>query len=191
MGTGTFRPRAEGANRLVLVVTGVALSACGASASSSYAWLRPMAPPVGWRVARIPTGAELAYPPGWSREHGDRGTATAALIGSGGRFLGYLNLTRRQGAETFADWPSFRVEHNSEDGDRAVRRLSSATRLQFLDGRGSCVKDAYTTQTGSRFTEIACLVGGRAESVIIAAAPPGRWSTMSRVLERAIAAVRT
>jgi hypothetical protein len=196
MGTGTFSRPAGFANRLLLPLSGVAVvaiavAACGASASGSFSWLHPLAPPAGWTVARIPGGAELPDPPGWRREHGDRGSATAALLGPDGRFLGYLNLTPRQGAETFADWPSFRVEHNREEGDRAVRRLSSATGLHFLDGRGSCVKDSYTTQTGSRFTEIACLVGGRAESVVVGAAPPARWSTMSGVLERAIDAVRT
>jgi hypothetical protein len=113
------------------------------------------------------------------------------LLAGGGRYLGYLNLTPRQGDETVANWPSFRVEHNREEGDRAVTPLASATGLRFLTGHGSCVKDAYTTFTGSRFIEIACFVAGaRTESVIIAAAPPASWNRMSGVIERAIEGVR-
>jgi hypothetical protein len=64
--------------------------------------------------------------------------------------------------------------------------------LRFLTGHGSCVKDSYTTQTGSRFVEIACLVAGaRAESVIVGAAPPSGWADESPTIERAIAGVRT
>jgi hypothetical protein len=134
----------------------------------------------------------LAYPPSWKPQHGDPGTATAALVGSGGRFLGYLNVTPRQGAETLANWASFRIEHNGDEGDRAIRRMAAATGLHFLGGHGSCVKDAYTTAARSRYIEIACLVSGtRTESVIVGAAPPADWAAESAAIERAIEGVRT
>jgi hypothetical protein len=114
------------------------------------------------------------------------------LLGSGGRFLGYLNVTPRQGDETLSDWPSFRVEHNRDEGDHGVRRLAAAIGLHFLTGRGSCVKDSYATRTGARFVEIACLVTGpRTTSVIVGAAPPSAWARESGAIERAIAGVRS
>jgi len=164
----------------------------GATPTGAFSWLRPEHPPSNWTVVRIPTGAELAYPPNWRPQHGDRGTATAALLGADGDFLGYLNLTPRQSNETLSDWSSFRLDHNREEGDRAVRQLAAATGLHFLSGHGSCVKDAYSTITNAHFVEIACLVAGaRAESVIIGAAPPGAWGRISPTIERAIAGLQT
>ena len=157
----------------------------------AFSWLHPQPPPADWRIARIAGGVELAYPPNWKPQQGDPGTATAALLGSDGRFLGYLNLTPRQGTETLADWATFRVDHNRDEGDRAVRRLAAATGLRFISGRGSCVKDAYTTQTGSRFIEVACLVAGtRADDHRLGAAPPAAWAPESGEIERAIEGVR-
>jgi hypothetical protein len=189
MGTGICKPR----KALAALALALALAACGsAGGTSAFAWLHPHAPGSGWQIIRVPSGAALAFPPGWQREHGDAGTATAALLSPAGRFLGYLNLTPRQGAETLSDWASFRTEHNAEEGDRAVTRLAAATGLHFLTGRGSCVKDSYTTSVGSHYVEIACLVvGARTASVIVGAAPPDRWIAVSPAIERSIAAVRT
>jgi hypothetical protein len=132
----------------------------------------------------------MAYPANWRREHGDPGTATAALR-DGDRFVAYLNLTPQQGAETLSNWGSFRIDHNAEEGDRHIKRLASATGLHFRTGRGSCVKDSYATSSGAHYVEIACLVAGAGRaSVIVAAAPPETWAEESRVLERAIEAVR-
>jgi hypothetical protein len=163
------------------------------SASGALAWVRPQAPPARWKVVTIPSGAAMAYPRNWKLQHGDAGTATAALTGADeDQTLGYLNLTPRQGKETLAQWSSFRVEHNADEGDKNVKRLAAGTGLQFRDGRGSCVKDAYTTITGNHFVEIACLVTGlRGEAVIVAATPPKLWGRESGTLERAIDGVRT
>ena len=134
----------------------------------------------------------MAYPPNWSRQEGDPGTATAALLSAGGRYLGYLNLTPRQGSETLSNWASFRPGHNAHEGDRTVKRLAAATGLRFLAGQGSCVKDSYTTQINARFIEIACLVSGpHGETVIVGAAPPNRWTSTGPLIERAIEGVRT
>lgn len=210
MGTGTCKRRTGGVGFFALVSASAILAACGGGSSGThgsggsgapnrrgatprgaFAWLRPEPPPSDWTVVRTPSGVALAYPPNWRAQHSDSGTATAALLRPDGAYLGYLNLTPRQGEETLSNWSSFRVDHNREEGDRSVRRLAAATGLRFIGGSGSCVKDAYTTVTNARFVEIACLVAGaRAESVIVAAAPPREWSRMSATLERAIAGVQ-
>ncbi len=186
MGTGTSRAG------LAIAALTLGLAACGGSGTDSFAWLHPQAPPSGWRVVTIPSGAAMAYPPTWRPLRGDAATATVALRTSGGRIVGYLNLTPRQGAESLSNWASFRTEHNGEEGNRGVKRLASATNLRFRSGRGSCVKDSYTTITGADFIEIACLViGGRAQTVIVAAAPPDGWAREAATLKRAIEALRT
>jgi hypothetical protein len=164
----------------------------GNAGGAAFAWLHPQAPPASWKVAAIPGGAAMAYPTDWKPQHGDAGTATAALIGAGDQTLGYLNLTPRQGSETLADWSSFRVDHNAEEGDKDVKRLAVGTNLRFRDGRGTCVMDSYTTITHARYDEIACLVAGQhGEAVIVAAAPPKAWASESPTLERAIEGVTT
>ncbi len=148
--------------------------------------------PHGWSVTSIPTGAQLAYPPGWQTPHSDPGTASAALIASSGRYIGYLNVTPRQGDETLTGWASFRTAHNADEGDRNVTRLASATGLHFLSGSGSCVKDAYTTSTGARYVETACIVkGSKSTSVIVGTTTPGASAQVSPLLERAISGFRT
>ncbi len=177
---------------LALAGLSLALAGCGGNRPTAFSWLHPQAPPAGWRVTTIPSGAALAYPPSWQKERSDAGTTSAALLGSNGQFLAYLNLTPRQGSETLTNWSSYRTGHNADEGDHAVRRLSAASGLPFLNGRGACVKDSYTTRFSTRYVEIACLVRGpRTESVIVAAAPPGVWQRESGTLQRAIEAVRT
>jgi hypothetical protein len=163
----------------------------GGSTHAAFSWLHPQPPPAGWRAARIPTGATLAYPPNWRRQHSDPGTATAVLREPSGSYLGYVNLTPRQGAESLSNWSSFRIEHNADEGDRNVKRLAAGAGLRFLAGHGSCVKDSYTTAVGAHYVEIACIVAGRSgESVIVAAAPPTAWAHESATLEREIDGVR-
>jgi hypothetical protein len=160
---------------------------------AAFARLQPAAAPAGWRQTRLATGAVLSYPAAWHAERGDHGTATAALRDAHGAFLGYLNLTPRQGRETLATFARFRVAHNREEGERDVVAQGAARGLRFRDGaRGTCVQDAYTTATGARFVELACLLAGpHASSVIVAAAPPAQWPRERATLERAIAAVRS
>jgi hypothetical protein len=147
---------------------------------------------VAWRGARVPSGATIAFPPDWRPLHGDRGTATAALFDARRHFLGYLNLTPRQGAETQSNWATFRVHHNAEEGDREVRSEDAATNLRFRTGPGSCVRDTYTTSIGARYREIACLiVGAHAASVVVGAAPVDRWNAEESVIEREISATTT
>ncbi len=84
------------------------------------------------------------------------------------------------------------MDHNAEERDRQVVRLASAGGLRFSNGSGSCVQDRYTTFTGARFVEIACLVVGHSTGVVIVgAAPPAAWSRVAPQIERALGSVRT
>lgn len=154
-----------------------------------FAWLRPQAPPPGWRLARTPAGATLPYPAGWRLARGDVGTVTAALRDRAGRYVGYLNLTPRQGAERVSNWTAFRPAHDRDEGDRRVRLMAAGARLRFRDGKGACVKDSYATSSGERYVELACLIDGRHPSVVVGAAPPGRWPSQAATIERAIGGV--
>ena len=155
-------------------------------ASGPFAWLHPASPPTGWSVARTAGGATLAYPPGWRPIRTDSGTASAALLGRGGRIDGYLNATPKQGAETLANWSRFRPAHNRGEGSRSVRLVASSGNLAFRAGRGSCVIDTYTTSKAA-YREIACLVSGRgASAVVVAAAPSAVWDHQAPTLQRAV-----
>lgn len=167
-----------------------ALAGCGGSdpsrASGPFAWLKPAAPPAGWKVVHTGGGAALASPPGWTSIRTDPGTASVALVGHDGRTDGYLNATPRQGTETLADWSRFRPRHNQEEGDRSLRVIATTTAADFRSGRGACVIDTYATSKAS-YREIACLVSGRRSSaVVVAAAPVALWARQAPTLERAV-----
>jgi hypothetical protein len=54
------------------------------------------------------------------------------------------------------------------------------------------VRDSYSTITGSRYIELACIVSGaKTSSVIVGAGTPQSWQQVSPLLERAIASVTT
>jgi hypothetical protein len=143
-------------------------------------------------VIRIPSGAAVAYPPAWARIKSDVGSGSAALLATRDRIVGYLNLTPQQGGETLANWSRFRVAHNGMEGDRSVVTLAAARNLRFRTGRGSCVRDSYTTTTANHYIELACIVAGRrATTIVVGAAPPEWWSRISPLLERAISSLTT
>ena len=166
--------------------------ASGNGQAPAFRWLQPRPAPPGWKLARLPSGAAtFAYPRSWRPIRTDPGTASVALIGVGRSIRGYLNLTPRQGAETLANWPSFRIEHLGDEGSTAVRRIASAHGLAFRSGQGTCVIDSYRTSR-ARYREIACLVAGtRTSSVIVGAAPSKTWAQRAETIERAIASLRT
>jgi hypothetical protein len=180
-------------------VTLVALAGCSSSATSAAqaAAVPPVrtlaahvAPP-GWHQARLPNGtAVLAFPPSMHAIAGDVGEVSAARISASGAFLLYLNSTPKQGAETLANWPAFRVRHQRKEDSVSVRMLAASHGVRFLGGTGTCVIDAYVTRVhANHFTELACLVQGRAgTSVIVAAAPTASWASAAGLLFRAVAA---
>jgi hypothetical protein len=193
----------DGSRRLFVVaatiaaILGVWGGAADGSASlngqaSAFRWLHPRPPPRGWKLARLPSGAAtFAYPKTWRPIRTDPGTASVALIGHARSIRGYLNATPRQGRETLANWPSFRIQHLREDETTDVRLIASAHGLRFRSGRGSCVIDSYRTSR-TRYREIACLVAGsRTSSVLVGAAPSKTWAQQAETIERAIASLRT
>jgi hypothetical protein len=194
----------DGSRRLLVVAATVAailgVWGGGADASASvngqaaaFRWLDPQSPPRGWKLARLPSGAaSFAYPRSWRTIRTDPGTASVALMGHGNRIRGYLNATPRQGTETLANWPNFRIQHlREEQHTKDVRLIASAHGLRFRSGRGSCVIDSYPTSR-TRYREIACLVAGtRTSSVIVGAAPAKTWGQQAETIERAIASLRT
>lgn len=192
-----------GSRRLLVVAATIAaiLGVWGGAADAgvsvngqapAFRWLHPQPPPSGWKLARLPSGAAtFAYPRTWRPIRTDPGTASVALLGHGRSIRGYLNLTPRQGAETLANWPSFRIEHLGDEGSTDVRLIASAHGLLFRSGHGTCVIDSYRTSR-ARYREIACLVAGtRTRSVIVGAAPSNTWGQQAEVIERAIAGLRT
>jgi hypothetical protein len=197
METGTSSRAAVGLALIAVVVVGCGSSshkpraASAAPAPSTFGWLRPGQPPAGWPVAAISDGASIAFPRGWARIHSDPGTASAALYGPHGTFLGYLNVTPRQGDESLTNWSTFRVKHNGEEGDLGVVALASTSSRPVGDQRVSCVKDAYTTRLRTHYVELACLISGPRTSVVaVGASPPNAWPQISPLLERSIASVR-
>ena len=185
----------------VAVLSAAAAAGCGGGARhtqtassevAGFTWLNPAPPPATWQTVRIPSGAAVSYPPGWTRIHGDPGTATVALLGSGDQILGYLNITPRQGAETLANYAHLRVDHNGDEGDSAITTLNAVTNHRFGEGHASCVQDSYATRTRARYVELACLLAGpRASVVVVGAAPPQQWPHVSPLLQRAIATTTT
>ncbi|TMM02984.1 MAG: hypothetical protein E6G05_08470 [Actinobacteria bacterium] len=194
MGTGTSRLAA-----VAIAVVSAAAAGCGSggqtqrgrSAQAGFAWLNPAPAPAGWPTVPIPSGAAVSYPPGWSRIHGDPGTATVALLGSGHQILGYLNVTPRQGPETLANFAHFRVDHNGDEGDHGITTLAATTKRRFGSGQTSCVQDSYATKTGARYVELACFVSGpRTSVVVVGAAPPESWQRVSPLIQRAISSTK-
>jgi len=194
----------DGSRRLLVVAAAVAaiLGVWGGAAAGSasvngptpaFRWLQPRPAPLGWKLARLPSGAAtFGYPRTWRPIRTDPGTASVALIGRGRSIRGYLNATPRQGTETLANWPSFRIHHlREDDSSKDVRLIASARGLRFRSGRGSCVIDSYRTSR-TRYREIACLVAGaRTSSVVVGAAPSRTWTQQAETIERAIASLRT
>jgi hypothetical protein len=179
-----------------------ALVGCSAATSSATTVARTgSVPPVhslaaqqappGWHRARLPDGAAvLAFPPSMHLIAGDAGEVSAARLSAAGAFLLYLNSTPKQGAETLANWPAFRVRHQRREDASSVRMLAASHGVRFLGGTGTCVVDAYVTRVhANHFTELACFVRGRTgASVIVAASPTASWAGGADLLFRAVAA---
>ena len=160
----------------------------GVLAPGGLARVQPQPAPMAWARATIASGAAtVSHPQGWKAIPGDSGTVSFALRGGDGRYLGYLNVTPRQGEERLAGWAAFRVRRNAADEDTNVRALASAEHIRFAGAEGSCVIDDYISRVGSnRYRELACLVSGRhSSSVFVGATLVSDWPTLGAVVVRA------
>ncbi len=147
--------------------------------------------PRSWQRILLPgSPATLAYPASWRPLAGDPGTASAARRANG-RIVGYLNATPQGGTETLVNWPRFRPAHNREEGDVDVVALAAARGLRFGSGMASCVIDGYTSSTGTRYRELACIVAGQRTTVVVGSALRSRWSALAPVLRRAVESFTT
>lgn len=179
---------------LLAITLGLGISFVSRSSAAQrgpFNWLRPAPPPSTWRLARLSSqAATLAYPPRWRPIRSDPGTVSAALVGRRGRIAGYLNATPRQGDETLANWPTFRIQHLRAEGDRGVRLIAARRSFAYRSGSASCLIDSYRTSL-ARYREIACLVNApTATTVVVGAARSGDWHTQAQTIERSITTFR-
>jgi hypothetical protein len=175
----------------VIAVAVVAFARPGRPPGRAFLPLRPAAAPAGWPHLALPNGtAVLSYPPSLRRIAGDTDAVSAARLSPGGAFRLYLNATPRQGSERLQGWAAFRLRLLRSDDAASARQDAAAQGVRFRGGTGSCVIDDYVTRIGGHhYQEIACLVQGRTSaSVIIGAAPAGRWARARPLLLRAVAA---
>jgi hypothetical protein len=132
----------------------------------------------------------LSVPPGFRAVAGDPGTATLAFVGWDGTYLGYLNVTPRQGDERLAGWAAFRLAHLRGDDSISARQDGAVQSVRTGQSLRSCVTDDYVTEIGRHhFQEVACLVTtASASGVVVAATPSGDPAHLWAQLERAVAA---
>ena len=129
------------AGAVMLAAAAIAATGCGGGAKGpdndggpsrpqAFAWLRPSAPAPAWHLSPLPDGAaRMAYPLRWRSIRSDPGTVSAAFRAESGEIRGYLNATPQQGAETLENWSSFRLDHNSDEGDVNVEQHAARTPL--------------------------------------------------------------
>jgi hypothetical protein len=157
----------------------------------SFGWLASTTPPATWSRLTVPSGlGTLSSPPGFRTVGGDPGSLSVALRNSAGTYLGYLNVTPRQGPETLQDWAAFRLTHLQSDDAVSVHEDAMVQSVRTEAAVRSCVIDDYVTKVGHhQFHEVACYVmRGSVGSVVVAATPSGGPVNVWTQLERAVAA---
>ncbi len=157
----------------------------------SFGWLASTTPPAPWARLTLPPGlGTLSSPPGFHTVEGDPGTLSVALRNSPATYLGYLNLTPRQGHETLQNWAAFRLSHLLGDDVVSVHEDGTVQSVGTAAAVRSCVTDDYVTTIGHHhFHEVACYVtSGSVRSVVVAATPSCDPAHVWTHLERAVAA---
>jgi hypothetical protein len=156
-----------------------------------FGWLASATPPATWARLTVPSGlGTLSSPSGFRVVHGDPGTLSLALRNSAGTYLGYLNVTPRQGDETLQDWTAFRLSHLRDDDAVSVHEDAAVQSVHTAAAVRSCVMDDYVTTVGHHhFHEVACYVtSGSVSSVVVAATPARDPAHVWPELESAVAA---
>jgi len=159
-------------------------------APSGFGWFEARPAPSGWKRLAFPSsGAFLSYPSSLESVRHDNASIAVGGRDRSGRIWVYLNVTPKQGDETLADWPAFRLQHDRGETN-AVHEDARAYGLTFIGGMGSCVADHYLTRVVVHaYREIACFVQGRTKAcVIVAAALVSDWPRAATLLERAVEA---
>ena len=157
----------------------------------SFGWLASSTPPATWARLTVPSGlGTLSSPPGFRTVDGDPGTLSVALVNSAGTYLGYINVTPRQGPETLQDWAAFRLTHLNGDDAVSVHEDAMVQSVRTAAAVRSCVIDDYVTTVGHHeYHEVACYItSATISSVVVAATPSGDPAHVWTQLERAVAA---
>ncbi|WP_427132058.1 hypothetical protein [Pseudarthrobacter sp. S9] len=165
------------------------IRAASPSGTTPFAWFQAGPAPAGWRLMALPAGtAVLPIPPDASPVDGDPGSVSAEMTAANGALQIYLNATPKQGEESQANWPQFRLDHLTGENAASATLLSNRAGMPFRGGTGSCVADSYVTRIDAhRYREIACLIAGtRGSSVLVVASPAESWDLYSPLLEQAV-----
>ncbi|MCX6500743.1 MAG: hypothetical protein NTU93_18420 [Arthrobacter sp.] len=130
----------------------------------------------------------LSVPPEASPAQSDTGSVSAEIRAPNGDLQVYLNATPRQGDESQANWPQFRLDHLTGEHAASVTRTASRDGMAFRGGTGSCVADSYVTSIGGHeYRELACLVAGtRGSSVLVVATPAESWDRYKPLLQQVV-----
>jgi hypothetical protein len=177
---------------VALLVVLVARPASGSSLGS-FGWIKASAPTTWTRVA-VPAGlGTVAEPTGFRMVKTDPGTVSLAMVDSAGTFVGYLNVTPRQGSESLGDWADFRIDHLRDDGTVSVHEDATIQSVKRGSVVRSCVVDDYVTTVGHHpFHEVACFVTGSfPSSVVVASVPVGDPAHLWTELQEAVASYPT
>ncbi len=183
----------------MLVVSGCVGPTGGGSGTTApaprgqaFAWFRAGPAPGLWKVEELPDRtAKMSLPPEATPAQADPGSVSAEITSPSAGLLVYFNATPKQGDESVATWPEFRLDHLVDENGEPAQKLSSRTGMAFRGGQGSCVEDTYRTRDSEGGThdyrEIACFVeGARGGSVLVVATPPQAWDAYSSVVQQAV-----
>jgi hypothetical protein len=130
----------------------------------------------------------MSIPPEGIPKDSDAGSVSAEVRSASGDLELYLNATPRQGDESLATWPEFRLDHLADENGQPALKEFTRTGMGFLGGTGSCVSDTYTARDGTHeYREMACYVeGAPGGSVLVVARPLASGNADESLLEQAV-----
>jgi hypothetical protein len=181
---------------LLCACAGAASAASPESAPLTLGWVLPTGPQVGWKHLSVAAGSVLWYPPSFRRVSGASGSVTVAVGDGKGDYLASVSATPQPytanmtsaGEQDRIGWPSARlarVRTVATSVHEDARSLGGV----FKGGIGACVMDDYVSRTKSiPYREIACLVQGLSDSVVIASTQVSAWARYGLDLEHVVTA---
>ena len=184
---------------LLGVGVGVVSAASPAPLPLSVAGLYPTPAPAGWKHLDLSAeGSVLSYPPALGQVAGT-GSVTVALRDGGGNALLSVSVSPHQfelnmsppGEQQRLGWPAARLSQLRATGATSVHEDARSVSGPFRGGIGACVMDDYVSHVKSiPYREIACLVQGTTDSVIVASTQVSAWGQYGPDLEHVISAYR-